>query len=149
MGMETGQMFPISTTQEASTMSVCDGLGMKVRRALVVTSDRAMAKRCRDVAMALGFEVEVAECGVDALNAARRLPPDVMVLDLELRDVHGLELVNWLHSSPNLKTVPIIITSAFALDPRDSRISQSNLLAVLRKPLQVTELDHWLSQALE
>ncbi len=142
-------MLPISTTQETAAMSVCDSLGMKGRRTLVVTSDRAMAKRCRETALGLGFEVEVAECGVDALNAARRLLPDVVILDMELRDVYGLELVKWMRSSPDLKTVPIIAATAFALDSADPRVSQGGLLVILRKPLQVIDLDHWLTQAVE
>lgn len=142
-------MIPIPTGQETAAMALCDTLDVKNRHALVVTSDPAMIKRCRDAAKTHGFAVELADCGVDALNAARRSPPDVVVLDLELRDVHGLELVNWLRSSPVLKLVPIIAATAFGVDVSDPRLGQSGVLTVLRKPLRAVELDRWLLQATE
>lgn len=142
-------MMSVSSEPDAATMALREAVGLKHRRILLVTPDRAMIKRCRDVAVSHDFAVELAECGVDALNKARQLPPDLVVLDLELRDVHGLEVVRWLRSSPTLQSIPIIAATAFGSDPSDPRLAQSGVLAVLRKPLRAVELERWFLHATE
>ena len=146
-------MISISTDpivpRDAGVNVLCEPLGLKARRALIVSPDRTMVKRCQDVALAHGYSVVVANCGVDALTAARQSPPDLVLLDLELRDVHGLEWVGWMRSTAALKSIPVIAATAFGSDPTDPRALQCGVLAVLRKPLRTAELDHWLAQVAE
>ncbi len=109
--------------------------------ALVVTSDTEIRKRCLEAAQSAGLSVECAERGVTALNLARALIPDVILLDVELRDVNGLELVTWLRSDQTLRNVPVIAFSTFAGDRVDPRFSAtSGVVALLAKPLQIKEL---------
>jgi DNA-binding NarL/FixJ family response regulator len=53
--------------------------------------------------------VREAENGVDVLREARDAPPDVFVLDEQLRDAPGREVVGWLRTNPTSRTAPIVL----------------------------------------
>jgi CheY-like chemotaxis protein len=73
---------------------------------------------------------------------ARKLVPEVILLDVELHDVNGFELVTWLGSDAKLRNVPIIAFSTFASDVRDLRNDAGRgTVTLLSKPFQRNELD--------
>jgi len=117
--------------------------------ALVVTPDAEIRKHCEDAAMAAGLAVECTERGVSALNLARTLLPELIILDVELRDVHGLELVTWLRTDTNLRHVPVIAISTFAGDCRDPRLgNNSGVIALISKPVHTKDLDKLVRRAI-
>jgi len=142
------EMGSLSSHQDMGTMAMSHSTETKLHVALVVTPDAQLRRRCKDSAVAAGYSVEFTENGVTALNMARSLMPDLILLDVELRDVHGLELVTWLRSDPNLRHVPVIAFSAFAGDRQDPRAGHNGVLALLSKPVHTNELDTWIKKAL-
>jgi CheY-like chemotaxis protein len=103
------------------------------RRALVVEADPVTLRLCREVLESSGFLVDAADSGIAAVVAAREGHPDLILVDLQLRDVPGGEAIGWLRSNPALRSTPIIVLTANAADDAD-------LIAVrpassLRKPL--------------
>ncbi|MCW2673309.1 MAG: response regulator [Frankiales bacterium] len=78
-------------------------------RVLVVDDDRALARALAINLRARGFEVDVALGGRDALSSAGSRPPDVVVLDLGLPDLDGLEVLEGLRG---WTSVPVIVLSA-------------------------------------
>ena len=142
------EMGSLSPVQDVGIMAMPLSTGTKTLTALVVSSDTQLRKRCKDSALAAGFAVEFSDNGVSALNQARTLLPDLFLLDVELRDVHGLELVTWLRSDSNFRHVPIIVFSAFAGDRQDPRVSNNAVLALLSKPVHTKDLDIWVGKAL-
>ncbi|MEY2668360.1 MAG: hypothetical protein RJA59_998 [Pseudomonadota bacterium] len=59
-----------------------------------------------------GFETTLAYAGEEALNAARRRPPDLVLLDLMLPDMSGTEVCRQLKSDPRTRAVPVIVLTA-------------------------------------
>ena len=82
------------------------------KRALLVEPDLKLRAILRARLEALGISAEEAVCGVEAVVAARSQTPEVILLDYQLRDVNGYELVRWLRSNPKLADVPIIVMNA-------------------------------------
>jgi two-component system KDP operon response regulator KdpE len=80
-----------------------------VSRVLVVDDDRALARALAINLKARSYEVEVALSGAEALAAAGRRVPDVVVLDLGLPDMDGLEV---LHGLRGWTAVPVLVLSA-------------------------------------
>jgi two-component system KDP operon response regulator KdpE len=80
-----------------------------VTRVLVVDDDRALARALAINLKARSYEVEVALTGAEALAAAGRRVPDVVVLDLGLPDMDGLEV---LHGLRGWTAVPVLVLSA-------------------------------------
>jgi len=101
-------------------------------RALVVATDIAAQGACRS-ALESGWDVEVVDSGVAAVIAARRSPPTVIFMDLQLRDVPGGEAVEWLRSNPALGGVPIVLIAGGAED--NAEIAAIHPEALLRKPV--------------
>ena len=129
-------------------MSMVPTPSIKRPLALVVTPDAQIRKYCRDSILAAGLGIEVTESGVTALNLARSLLPDMILLDVELYDVHGLEVVTWLKSDPLLRHIPIIAFSAFAGDKHDPRAGNNGVRVMLSKPIRAKELDVWVKTTL-
>jgi two-component system KDP operon response regulator KdpE len=80
-----------------------------VTTVLVVDDDRALARALAINLKARGYDVEIALTGADALASASRRPPDVVVLDLGLPDLDGLEVLEGLRG---WTTVPVLVLSA-------------------------------------
>ena len=103
------------------------------RRALVVETDPDTRRLARQVLERVGFIVDAVDNGVEAVSTARVTLPELILLDLQLRDVQGAEVLRWLRANPALKLAPVIAISTSRGDLpelRDARVS-----AVLRKPL--------------
>jgi two-component system, cell cycle response regulator DivK len=103
------------------------------RRALVAETDPAALRTCSAALAASGFAVDAVDTGIDAVIAARRHRPDVILVDLQLRDVPGREAVDWLRSNPALAATPIILLVTSAAE--DAKTNGIHPTAVLRKPL--------------
>jgi CheY-like chemotaxis protein len=102
------------------------------RRALVVESDPVTLRLCRDVLESSGFVVDAVDSGIAAVVAARKGRPDLILMDLQLRDVPGGETIAWLRSNPALRSTPIIVITANAGDHAAFAAGPG---ATLRKPL--------------
>jgi PAS domain S-box-containing protein len=70
-----------------------------------------------------GFRVSVAEDGADALQRARRDPPDFVISDVLMPDMDGFELCRGLHSDPVLRDVPVALVSSNYIEPADCELA--------------------------
>jgi CheY-like chemotaxis protein len=103
------------------------------RRALVVEAELETLRLCRDVLEGSGFVVDAVDSGFAAVVAARRERPDLILVDLQLRDVPGREAIAWLRSNPALRSTPIIILTTNARE--DAELAAIYPGALLRKPV--------------
>ncbi len=103
------------------------------RRALVAEPEPATLWVCREVLESAGFVVDAVDSGIAAVIAAREGLPDVILMDLQLRDVPGREAISWLRSNPALQSTPIIVLTAYAEDELD--LVAAGPGASLRKPV--------------
>src|SRR5471030_695468 len=103
------------------------------RRALVVEAEPITLRLCRDVPESSGFVVDAVDSGIAAVVAAREALPDLIVMDLQLRDVPGREAISWLRSNPALRSTPIIVLTTNAED--DAGLTATRPGASLRKPV--------------
>lgn len=103
------------------------------RRALVVEADPGTQRVCREALESCRFVVDAVDSGVMALNMARSNPPAIILVDMQLRDALGLDVIGWLRSNPALKSTPIIAISAIGED--FSNLGAKGAVALLRKPV--------------
>jgi DNA-binding response OmpR family regulator len=82
---------------------------------LLVSSDEILAKACRVRFAREGFEVEHSNSGHEGLAKARRWIPDIILLDLVLPGMHGLDVLKWLRDVPWLLKVPVVLLIERAL----------------------------------
>ncbi|MEV6598129.1 response regulator [Actinoplanes sp. NPDC051346] len=86
-----------------------------------------------------GFTVLAAENGQAALELARRQPPDVVLTDLNMPQLDGLQLCQALRQDPVLRDVPVAILSG-GIQQGDPRFSDGQVCGVLLKPFDNTGL---------
>jgi DNA-binding response OmpR family regulator len=131
----------------AEPLSPPIALGQTHRRALVVEAEPTALRLCRDVLESSGFVVSVVDTGVAAVVAARERLPDLILMDLQLRDAPGREVIGWLRANPALRSTPIIVLNTNAED--EAELAAIRPGALLRKPLSVVTIRHAIRAVLK
>ena len=93
--------------------------------------------------------MDVSITGLDGLAAIRIRRPDVILLDMHLPDISGMELLRHLKADLATSTIPVVIVSADALASQIDEAMQAGALRYLTKPVNVAELLAVLDELLE
>jgi two-component system phosphate regulon response regulator PhoB len=121
--------------------------GLPARRALVVGADSATIQLSRDALESSGFAADAVDSGIAAVVAARESPPDLVLVDVQLRDVPGREAIGWLRSNPALQSTPIIVFTTNAED--DVVPTLAPPYASLPKPVSPAEIRRTIREVLD
>ena len=114
-------------------------------RVLVIDDDRPLLRALRTGLTAKGHEVAVAATGTDGLSKIALESPEVVVLDLGLPDIDGLEVCRRARQWSN---VPIIVLSAIGLEDRKVAALDSGADDYVTKPFGMAELEARIRAAL-
>jgi two-component system, cell cycle response regulator len=104
---------------------------------LIVEDNELNMKLFHDLLEAHGYETVGTRNGIEALDLARRHRPDLIVMDIQLPEVSGLEVTKWLKDDPELKAIPVVAVTAFAMKGDEERIREGGCEAYLSKPISV------------
>ena len=117
------------------------GLRPGTRRAgktvLIVEDNELNMKLFHDLLDAHGYETLQTRNGMDALRLAREHRPDLILMDIQLPEVSGLEVTKWLKEDDELRGIPVVAVTAFAMKGDEERIRQGGCEAYLSKPISV------------
>jgi len=72
------------------------------------------------------------------LRIARTFKPDLILMDIQLPEVSGLEVTKWIKDDENLADIPIVAVTAFAMKGDEKRIRDGGCSAYISKPISVT-----------
>ena len=104
---------------------------------LVIEDDLDLAEIFSRALVAAGFEVEVLRDGTEASERLRQSVPDIILLDMHLPYISGVELLSQIHSDERLKKVPLVVTTA---DARLGETLTETVDFVLIKPISYAQL---------
>ncbi|GKX35856.1 MAG: response regulator [Rhizobiaceae bacterium MnEN-MB40S] len=107
------------------------------KRVMIVEDNELNMKLFRDLIEASGYETIQTRNGLDVLDLARRHKPDLILMDIQLPEVSGLEVTKWLKDDAELHTIPVIAVTAFAMKGDEERIRQGGCEAYMSKPISV------------
>ena len=107
------------------------------KRILVVEDNDLNRKLFCDVLRANGFEVEPVADGELVLGAARAFAPDLVLMDIQLPNVSGLELIAALKQDRALARVPVLAVTAYAGKGDEDRIRDAGAADYLAKPVSI------------
>ena len=97
------------------------------------------------------IELTVPSLGLDALVAIRTDPPDLLLLDMHLPDIDGMDLLRHLKHDDATAAIPVLVLSADATPERIERALEDGAAGYLTKPIHLAELlakvDRLLSEA--
>ena len=104
---------------------------------LVVEDNELNMKLFHDLLEAHGYTIVQTRNGLEAIDLAREHHPDLILMDIQLPEVSGLEVTKWLKEDDDLRTIPVIAVTAFAMKGDEERIRQGGCEAYLSKPISV------------
>jgi two-component system cell cycle response regulator DivK len=105
---------------------------------LIVEDNDLNMKLFHDLLHAQGYQVLQSREGVQGFQMARERKPDLIVMDIQLPAISGLEVTRWLKEDPELATIPVVAVTAFAMKGDETRILEGGCEAYLAKPISVT-----------
>ena len=115
---------------------------------LVVEDNALNIKLFCDLLAAHGHEPEGVLDSREALEAARNLKPDLVITDIQLPHVTGLELMELIRKDAELKDVPIMAVTAYSGVGDDERIRAAGAQAYVAKPISVVRFAETVEELL-
>ena len=106
---------------------------------LIVEDNELNMKLFRDLLEANGYQTVGTRNGIEALDLARKHRPDLILMDIQLPEVSGLDVTRWIKDDPELQTTPVVAVTAFAMKGDEERIRQGGCEAYISKPISVAK----------
>ncbi|MEP1207943.1 MAG: response regulator [Rhizobiaceae bacterium] len=107
------------------------------KRVMIVEDNELNMKLFNDLLEAQNYETIQTSNGLEALDLARVHRPDLILMDIQLPEVSGLEVTKWLKEDDDLARIPVIAVTAFAMKGDEERIRQGGCEAYISKPISV------------
>jgi len=106
---------------------------------MIVEDNELNMKLFHDLLEAHGYRTVETRNGIEAMGLAREHRPDLILMDIQLPEVSGLEVTKWLKADPELKGIPVVAVTAFAMKGDEERIRAGGCEAYLSKPISVAK----------
>ena len=104
---------------------------------LVVEDNERNLKLLRDVLEYAGYDVRVARTGEDGVTLAVKEPPDLVLMDLQLPGIDGMEALRRLRESPRTADIPVVAVTAQAMKQDRERALEAGFDGYVEKPISV------------
>lgn len=109
------------------------------KKVLIVEDNELNMKLFHDLLEAHGIGVVETRNGHDVLELARANKPDLILMDIQLPEVSGLEVTTWLKADAELKSIPVVAVTAFAMKGDEQKIRESGCDDYMSKPISVSK----------
>ncbi len=106
---------------------------------LIVEDNELNMKLFNDLLEAHGYKTVQTRSGLVAVGLAREHQPDLILMDIQLPEVSGLEVTRWLKEDEALRHIPVIAITAFAMKGDEEKIRQGGCEAYLSKPISIVK----------
>lgn len=118
------------------------------KRILIVEDNELNMKLFVDLLESQSYETIQTRDGLDVLSLARDHSPDLILMDIQLPEISGLEVTKLLKSDEFLCHIPVIAVTAFAMKGDEERIRQGGCEAYIAKPISVSHFLETISHYL-
>src|ERR1700730_4725257 len=110
----------------------------KAKTVLIVEDNELNMKLFHDLLDAHGYNILQTKDGIEALNIAREHHPDLILMDIRLPEVSGLEVTKFLKEDESVRSIPVVAITGFALKSDEDAIRKVGCDAYLTKPISIT-----------
>ncbi len=107
------------------------------KKILVVEDNELNMKLFCDLLEAHDYQTIQTRDGMAALELARTHSPDLILMDIQLPEVSGLEVTKWIKEDEELRDIPVIAVTAFAMKGDEEKIREGGCEAYIAKPISV------------
>ena len=109
-------------------------------KVLIVEDNELNLKLFSDLLIYQNYNVIISKDGHDILNLVETEKPDIILMDIQLKGISGIDIIKLLKINPKTLSIPIIAVTAFAMQNDEKRILESGCEAYLSKPVAIKEL---------
>jgi two-component system cell cycle response regulator DivK len=106
---------------------------------LIVEDNELNMKLFNDLLEAHGYKTIKTRSGVEAVALARQHRPDLILMDIQLPGISGLEVTQKMKNDSDLRHIPVIAITAFAMKGDEEKILQGGCEAYLSKPISIVK----------
>ena len=110
---------------------------MTAKRILLVEDQPDHAELAVDVLRMAGYEVVHCAQGEEVLGAARRFVPHLILMDINLPGMNGMEVTRLLHGHDETAQIPVLALTAYAMPAEKEKIMAAGCVGVVTKPMDV------------
>ena len=109
-------------------------------KTILIVEDNALnMKLFHDLLDAHGYKTIQTTDGVSALKLVRKHHPDLVIMDIQLPEISGLEVIKWIKDDEDLKSIPVVAVTAFAMKGDEEKILEGGCDAYIAKPISVVD----------
>jgi two-component system, cell cycle response regulator DivK len=124
--------------ERAKNFERSDEAAVRSRKTVLIVEDNELnMKLFHDLLDAHGYATIQTRNGMDVLQLARTHRPSLILMDIQLPEVSGLEVTRWLKDDDELRDIPVIAVTAFAMKGDEERIRGGGCEAYISKPISV------------
>ncbi|EJF88688.1 response regulator [Bartonella tamiae] len=107
------------------------------KKVMIVEDNELNMKLFRDLVEASGYETVETRSGLEALDLARKSSPSLILMDIQLPEVSGIDIIKQLKADSELRHIPVVAVTAFAMKGDEERIRASGCEDYMSKPISV------------
>ena len=118
------------------------------KKVLIVEDNDLNMKLFNDLLVAHGYGTLQTRDGIEALALARQHHPDLILMDIQLPEISGLQVTQWIKEDDDLRMIPVIAVTAFAMKGDEEKIRDGGCEAYIAKPISVASFLRTVEQFL-
>ena len=116
------------------------GNSSEVEKTVLIVEDNELnMKLFHDLLEAHGIKTVETRDGTQVIDLARQSKPDLILMDIQLPEVSGLEVTKWLKNDEELRHIPVIAVTAFAMKGDEQKIREGGCEDYISKPISVSK----------
>lgn len=104
---------------------------------LVVEDNELNMRLFCDLLDAFGFDTLQCRDGARAVELTRQHRPDLIIMDIQLPEVSGLDITRWIKDDDSIRDIPVLAVTAFAMRADEQRVREAGCEGYLSKPIQM------------
>jgi two-component system cell cycle response regulator DivK len=136
-------LYPLLTSAAELSWArivLCPSRVFPMQKCILIVEDNELnMKLFNDLLEAHGYRTVQTRSGVEALDLARLHKPDLILMDIQLPEVSGLQVTQRIKGDENLRHIPVIAITAFAMKGDEEKIRQGGCEAYLSKPISIAK----------
>ena len=107
------------------------------KKIFIVEDNELNLKLFNDILKANNFETAYTQDGFEAISLIKKQMPDTILMDIQLHGISGFDIIKEIKLDDDIKNIPIIVVTAFAMKDDKKRIMDSGCEAYIAKPISI------------
>jgi two-component system cell cycle response regulator DivK len=119
-----------------------------MKTALIIEDNDNNLELIRFILERAGYNIRFAMTGLEGVQQALTIPPDFIILDIQLPDINGLEVLKRIRAHVVGKLIPIIAMTSYAMTGDREKLLSEGCTAYIEKPIDPTQVVAQIEEAL-